>query len=338
MEAAHFSEIAADKSSFKSIIITLPKMNLLGTRRREASNQPPKHISALPPTIISRIFQFLPVPVLPLIASVSRRFKVLCYQDEIYQEKLRLLNMQSVVNVEEKQHASLKDSLQARLRQLPGGQFLPTKDKIINSLEYTTATADAVVSPESIASPDSQSITATLPDIKTTHLIIGSGGLKAALRKASKPKDKNKSTLQRHLDSNNEKVDGMLSRSAREAFRKVYIELYPYYVDFAKNSNDSRVFKDYKDLSEIAAVLQRLVLFDRALFLGRDTTDITSNLNSTVEWFESRLLGQFDAAFDRKDYEDMRINAQADFYLNGGLGCVNVFISKNPGITVLRYF
>ena len=298
--------------------------NMLGMRKKEASNQPPKHISALPPTIISRIFQFLPVPVLPLIACVSRRFKVLCYQDDIYQEKLCLLNMQSVVNVEEKQHASLKDSLQARLRQLPGGQFLPTKDKIINSLEDATPTGDVVVSPEAIASPTTvsspQSISATLPDIKTTHLIIGSGGLKAALRKASKPKEKNKSALQRHLDSKNQPIDGMLQRSARDAFRKVYIELYPYYLDFAENSNDSKVFKDYKDPSEIAAVLQKLVLFDRALFLGRDTTDITSNLNSTIEWFESRLLGQFDAAY-----------AHAAFYLNGGLGCVNVFISKNPG-------
>ena len=123
----------------------------------------------------------------------------------------------------------------------------------------------------------------------------------------------------------------MLQRSARDAFRKVYIELYPYYLDFAENSNDSKVFKDYKDPSEIAAVLQKLVLFDRALFLGRDTTDITSNLNSTIEWFESRLLGQFDAAYDKKNFTEMKINAHAAFYLNGGLGCVNVFISKNPG-------
>ncbi|KAJ3328729.1 F-box protein: endocytic membrane traffic, recycling ReCYcling 1, partial [Kappamyces sp. JEL0680] len=87
---------------------------------------------------------------------------------------------------------------------------------------------------------------------------------------------------------------------------------------------------DYHDLSEIGAVLARLVLFDKARFLYRDTKNISSNLASTVEWFESRLLGQFDAAYDKNDLDEMRVNAYADYQLRGGLGCVQVFISKNP--------
>ena len=44
-----------------------------------------------------------------------------------------------------------------------------------------------------------------------------------------------------------------------------------------------------------------------------------------------RLLGQFDNAYDKHDIHEMRVNAYASFQLNGGLGCVNAFISKNPG-------
>ena len=48
-------------------------------------------------------------------------------------------------------------------------------------------------------------------------------------------------------------------------------------------------------------------------------------------YFFFRLLGQFDNAYDKNDIEEMRVNAYASFQLNGGLGCVNAFISKNPG-------
>ncbi|KAI9493070.1 exocyst complex component Sec10-like protein [Zychaea mexicana] len=48
-----------------------------------------KNPRALPPDILIRIFQYLPVPSLATVALASRRFKVLAYDDEIWDEKLR---------------------------------------------------------------------------------------------------------------------------------------------------------------------------------------------------------------------------------------------------------
>ena len=43
----------------------------------------------MPPDILIRIFQLLPVPSLANVALASRRFKVLAYDDEIWDDKLR---------------------------------------------------------------------------------------------------------------------------------------------------------------------------------------------------------------------------------------------------------
>lgn len=45
----------------------------------------------LPPNVLIKIFQYLPVPSLAQVALVSRRFKVLVYDDEIWDSKLRIM-------------------------------------------------------------------------------------------------------------------------------------------------------------------------------------------------------------------------------------------------------
>jgi recyclin-1 len=50
-----------------------------------------KHGRTIPPDVLIRIFQYLPVPSLAKVALVSRRFKVLVYDDEIWDEKLKIM-------------------------------------------------------------------------------------------------------------------------------------------------------------------------------------------------------------------------------------------------------
>lgn len=45
----------------------------------------------LPPKVFIRIFEYLPVPSLAQVALVSRRFKVLVYDDELWHSKLRIM-------------------------------------------------------------------------------------------------------------------------------------------------------------------------------------------------------------------------------------------------------
>ncbi|KAI8047602.1 exocyst complex component Sec10-like protein [Thamnidium elegans] len=46
---------------------------------------------AIPPNVLIRIFQYLPVPSLANVALASRRFKVLAYDDEIWDTKLQIM-------------------------------------------------------------------------------------------------------------------------------------------------------------------------------------------------------------------------------------------------------
>jgi hypothetical protein len=46
---------------------------------------------SIPPDVLIRIFQYLPVPSLATVALASRRFKVLAYDDEIWDGKLRIM-------------------------------------------------------------------------------------------------------------------------------------------------------------------------------------------------------------------------------------------------------
>lgn len=46
---------------------------------------------SFPPDVLIRIFQYLPVPSLANVALASRRFKVLVYDDEIWDAKLKIM-------------------------------------------------------------------------------------------------------------------------------------------------------------------------------------------------------------------------------------------------------
>lgn len=51
----------------------------------------PQASKVLPPNVLIRIFSLLPVPSLAQVALVSRRFKVLVYDDEIWDSKLSIM-------------------------------------------------------------------------------------------------------------------------------------------------------------------------------------------------------------------------------------------------------
>ena len=166
---------------------------------------------------------------------------------------------------------------------------------------------------------------------KKSSLTIGAGGLRGAVIAGSES-SKNLASLSTTRSPSGKLVrqsSGLPHRAARDAFKRIYSELSPYYVDFRKRGKDSRVFRDFKDLIEIATVLRRLKLFGNAKFI-EDYEDINFALDTTMEWFESMILAQFDRAYDKDDVEEMKRNAFAAYQLNGGAACVQLCISKNP--------
>ncbi|KAI8883785.1 hypothetical protein K501DRAFT_294473 [Backusella circina FSU 941] len=73
-----------DSSNVTSIPVTI-KPEKLTEAARSKSGRP------IPPSVVLRIFQYLPVPDLTTVALCSRRFKVLANDDEIWDEKLEII-------------------------------------------------------------------------------------------------------------------------------------------------------------------------------------------------------------------------------------------------------
>ncbi|KAH6570887.1 hypothetical protein BASA60_007494 [Batrachochytrium salamandrivorans] len=405
-------------------------------RRQHSPSQlpstPPKNIGSLPPDLLVNIIACLPVADLSTLARASRRFKVLSYSDDVYVPKLRLLSMTTAVG-DSSSVMPLSDDLVARLRQFPGGQYLPTATKYLEtgSLFSTAATmntaaaddqmslqppssspptasdasvtlinpaapgiavdipeisnashitpisgasADTTQPTSSIATPTSstlpsgsistspatlsgqkspsldpnqklaepktqmqvpQQISSTLPDMRNPTIIIGAGGLKAALAKQMLQKHNIPSgspAMGRsafHSQSHGMGISGPAGKTTRIQFKQVYEQLAPLYFDFRHKQKDSKLFLENKELPAIGALLRRLRLFDRAGFV-HNSDDISFSLETTIEWFESMVLGQFERAYDRIDVDEMRLMATSLYHLNGGIACVHVFISKNP--------
>ena len=120
-----------------------------------------------------------------------------------------------------------------------------------------------------------------------------------------------------------------LRQRPRDTFKSVYSELCPYFLDFKTRQKDSLVFQNNKDLIDIAILLRRLRQFSKAKFIS-DTEEINFSLETTIDWFESMILGQFERAYDSNNINEMKRNTMASFELNGGGACVQLFISKNP--------
>jgi recyclin-1 len=373
-----------------------PKLGFgLSKSNSTAAMVPPKlvSLSGLPPDLVVRIISFLPVPDLKNVACASRRLKILVYNDEVYEHKLRVLGVLSATDLntlpaasqEEEAEAAAVSKLSAKLKQLPGGNLLPTgtkyletgtlwgglsqpepeepplisfspepresedgkgngpgspdgddakkKDEEGDKKDSTSGSESSVnnnkneqeqTQPSSIATSP-QKITAGLPQLKKSALTIGAGGLKAATA--------NRSTsslaigaIKKERQTVSQRLKGV---RPREAFKGIYIDLCPYYLDFRHHQQDSRVFKENKDLIETATLLRRLRLFSKAKFI-RNMEDVNFTLETTIEWFESMILGQFERAYDSKNVAEMKRNATAAYELNGGSACVQLFISKNP--------
>ncbi|KAJ3413198.1 F-box protein: endocytic membrane traffic, recycling ReCYcling 1 [Chytridiales sp. JEL 0842] len=352
-------------------------------------------LSGLPPDLVIRIISFLPVPDLKTVACASRRLKILAYNDDVYEHKLRVLGVLSATDIntgptsganaptqEEEAEAAAVNKLSVKLKQLPGGNLLPAGTKYLETgtlwgglnqprdeelisfspepkengsgsdddkssgdskkedgagagsskegepAETTGDTSSSTTTSNSTTSTTAttQKITAGLPQqsqLKKSALTIGAGGLKAANRSNS---NLTIGAMKKDRQTVSQRLKGV---RPREAFKNIYIDLCPYYLDFKSHQQDSKVFKEGKDLIETATLLRRLRLFSKAKFIT-NMDEVNFALETTIEWFESMILGQFEKAYDNKNIAEMKRNATAAYELNGGSACVQLFISKNP--------
>ncbi|KAF8975001.1 F-box protein: endocytic membrane traffic, recycling ReCYcling 1 [Entomortierella lignicola] len=119
------------------------------------------------------------------------------------------------------------------------------------------------------------------------------------------------------------------SQGAREQFKQIYNELWPYYVDFRHANKESKVIQEYgKSVLDVARMLARLLAFSKA-HLAEDSEQINENLCGTCEYFENRCLHLFEVAYDTKDVPEMAKFAGVLLDLNGAQACIQIYIQKN---------
>ncbi|CAJ0760412.1 2152_t:CDS:10, partial [Entrophospora sp. SA101] len=113
-----------------------------------------------------------------------------------------------------------------------------------------------------------------------------------------------------------------------EEFKKIYLELIPYYIDFRHKRKDSRLFKEYFDQRNQAKMLAKINNFGK-INITSDSDKINSALETVIEYFENSALHHFELAYDSHNISEMQKWAHILLDLNGGNSCIQVFIQKN---------
>ncbi|KAJ3384804.1 F-box protein: endocytic membrane traffic, recycling ReCYcling 1 [Entophlyctis sp. JEL0112] len=218
-----------------------------------------------------------------------------------------------------------------------------TSGPVMTDVEADAFPCDAPIQVDSTAetakSPDTQKISATLPQMKKSNIVVGAGGIKS-----HSPLGKTNSSMSIGTRSKSPSVSRGGGGTAiantqfftninglrpRDAFKHIITVLAPYYLDFRNHAKDSKVFRDYKDMVAVAQLLNLIVRLSKTGLIS-DCDDVNLALETTVEWYESMLLGQFERAYDAKHVAEMKRNAVACMELNGGKNCVLLFCAKNP--------
>ncbi|KAJ1566990.1 F-box protein: endocytic membrane traffic, recycling ReCYcling 1, partial [Cladochytrium tenue] len=189
----------------------------------------------------------------------------------------------------------------------------------------------AAALPSSSSSSSPPKITAAIPQLRKSNFVVGAGGLKVIGHAArGVPIGAAAITASgNHGGAVRRKAPGLNGLRARDAFRAIYSELSPYYLDFRHRGQDSLAFRAVVDPVEQAALLRRVRLLARARLVP-GMRDADFGLETAIGWFESTVLGRFERAYDAGDVEAMRECASACCELNGGAACVQLFVSKNP--------
>nr|CAG8554388.1 6868_t:CDS:10 [Entrophospora candida] len=270
-----------------------------------------KQKSILPPDILIRILKYLPITSLPNFALASRRFKVLVYDDELWEQHLKTLGAWSNYN------KIVVDSIMSE------------------SLYFNLATLLI-----DFDSPIPQEQPSSITSNTTTN---SSGNLIDFARSKNNnnhSNNHNNNNSNNNFNVNKTSIPGLSSDSfsqksrasstgiAREEFKKIYLELIPYYIDFRHKRKDSRLFKEYFDQRNQAKMLAKINNFGK-INITSDSDKINSALETVIEYFENSALHHFELAYDSHNISEMQKWAHILLDLNGGNSCIQVFIQKN---------
>ncbi|KAF9175279.1 F-box protein: endocytic membrane traffic, recycling ReCYcling 1 [Mortierella sp. AD010] len=275
-------------------------------------------IPVLPPDLLLRCIQYLPISSLPAVARACRRLKVIVYSDELWESKLLAMGFGYGTNKKTNldNADSLLDGPNASLPRFPvhGSNVSEVTRKRIsaNTIEAIKANKSSTNGTRNSISNMSEEGCRSSEDSEL------SGITKPRIHIPGLPGDPY-SMIQGRKGS----------QGAREQFKQIYIELWPYYVDFRQANQESKVIQEYgKSVLDVARMLARLLAFSKAN-LAKDSEQINENLYGTCEYFENRCLHLFEVAYDKRDVPEMAKFAGVLLDLNGAQACIQIYIQKN---------
>ncbi|KAF9902383.1 F-box protein: endocytic membrane traffic, recycling ReCYcling 1 [Lobosporangium transversale] len=279
-------------------------------------------IPILPPDLLLKCIKYLPVSSLPAVAQACRRLKVIVYSDELWESKLLAIGFgfgsgKRASKKNDPNGTSLLDEPNGSLPSFPvhGSSISDVARKRIsaNTKEVISSTKSNTINNNRVSlsnlSEDGFRSSAELPTPTITKPRIQIPGL---------PGDPYSMIEGRRV-----------YHGAREQFRQIYCELWPYYIDFRQANKDSKVIQEFgKSVLDVARMLARLLAFSKA-YLAEDSDQINENLHGTCEYFENRCLHLFELAYDSRDIPEMAKFAGVLLDLNDAQACIQIFIQKN---------
>jgi len=215
-------------------------------------------VKTLPPDILIRILKYLPICSLINFAQACRRFKVLVYDDELWESHLKILGEweDPIPELEMEMETEVEADVEENVEK-----------KNVDNSKLTYENARDTIRGLVNAVLDAAPLKSTLaPSIKpVTHessvVLYSSGNL---LDFASHDENSQRTlSLIPGLspDPFAQKSRAASTGFARARFKEIYMDLMPYYLDFRYRRTDSKVFKEFPDQFEQAGMLSRLATF-----------------------------------------------------------------------------
>lgn len=282
-------------------------------------------VPVLPPNLLLKCLQYLPVSSLPAVAQACRRLKVIVYSDELWESKLQAMGFgfrgKKKSNYDDDDDdggggASLLDGPIDSLPRFPvhGANISEMTRKRISA--NTSEAIGAVNGRMSLSNLSEEGFRSSAEDDPANA--SSSTSAKPRFQIPGLPGDPYSMIQGRKAN-----------QGAREQFRAIYKELWPYYVDFRQANKDSKVIQEFgSSVLDVARMLARLLAFSKAP-LAADSDQINENLQGTCEYFENRCLHLFEVAYDLRDISEMAKFAGVLLDLNGAQACIQIFIQKN---------
>lgn len=205
-------------------------------------------IPILPPDLLLKCLQHLPISSLPAVAMACRRLKVIVYSDELWESKLL-----SIGYGFGNKRGSSSDQANGSLLDGPIDS-LPRFPVHGSNMSETTRQRMAANANEAIKGGGGQNSLSNLSD--NGKRISEDSEAMGRFQIPGLPGDPYSMIQGRKAN-----------QGAREQFRAIYNELWPYYVDFRHSNKDSKVIQEFgKSVLDVARMLARLLSFSKGYF------------------------------------------------------------------------